>query len=136
MSYVLFAIAGIVIGAFVRALFASMRVQRLQERLRAKELPKRKRQMEFFKIIVLLTVLYANSIVLVMVILNFVLIWNYKESMSQETIQAIATYGGIAQAAVSASYAGLQGWRNYSANKEKVTETLLEHEREKEGGRG
>ena len=82
------------------------------KRLKKKLTKTPKEKMQFSKKIALLIVVFSGSIVAFMVCLNFLLLWFGKESMSQETIAAITTYGGITATAGTVVYGALTGWRD------------------------
>ena len=73
--------------------------------------------MEFSKIIVLLAFIISPVIVLIMMIGNFILLWVGKESMAQETIATITTYGGITSSLSFAAYGTVNAVRTWSLNK-------------------
>ena len=81
-------------------------------RRKKKALKPPKQKMQFSKKIARLIVIFSGSIVAFIVCLNFLLLWFAKESMSQETIAAITTYGGITATAVTVVYGALTGWRD------------------------
>ena len=72
--------------------------------------------MQFSKLIALLIIVFSAGIVFLMVCLNFILLWCGRESMSQETVAAITTYGGITATAGTVVYGALTGWRDHSRN--------------------
>ena len=80
-----------------------------------------KKKMEFSQKFASCIVVFSMFIVFVAVCLNFTLLWFGKESMSQETIAAISTYGGITATAGMVVYGALTGWRCHSKNATGIT---------------
>lgn len=84
-----------------------------------------RKRLEFSQRIALTVVVFSMAIVLLTIGGNFVLLWNGKTSMEQETIQAISVFGGITATAGTSAYAALAGWRDHSRNKTGVTKSIM-----------
>lgn len=80
-------------------------------------LPPKQAGLEFFQKIVIVAFIVSVVMVAVPIGLNFVLLWNGKQPMQQETVATITTFGGIMAGAASFAYAGLNAIRAWSLNK-------------------
>lgn len=76
-----------------------------------------RKTLEFFQKIVLIAFIFSAVIVVITMAANFALLWTGKMPMTQETVAAITTYGGITSGIASVAYAALQGVRSWSLNK-------------------
>ena len=77
----------------------------------------KKKIMEFSQRIVVLA--YVCSIIIVVLALagNFVLSWRANMPMTQETVAAITTYGGVTSVLSLSAYSALTAVRSWSRNK-------------------
>ncbi len=78
---------------------------------------KPKGKLEFMQRFVLTLIIFGISIVTMTLVFNFVLLWNGKMGMSEETVAAFGTIGAAVMAVAPTAYAGLQGIRGWSLNK-------------------
>jgi len=78
---------------------------------------KNKKKLEFFQRIVLIAFFFSMAIILSIVGLNFSLLWTGRMPMTQETVAAITTYGGLTTTITASAYAALQAVRAWSINK-------------------
>lgn len=84
-----------------------------------------KKQLEFSQRLVIMSLIFAMSIVFYAITVNAILLFLDKMSMSQETIQTISVFGGVVVAAGNLSYSALCGFRDNSKNKHGVTHAEL-----------
>jgi hypothetical protein len=81
------------------------------------ETPPKNRKLEFMQRFVLLLIIFGIGIVTLTLALNFILLWNGKAGMPEETVAAFGTIGAAVMAVAPIAYAGLQGIRGWSDNK-------------------
>jgi hypothetical protein len=75
------------------------------------------KKMEFAQKVVILAFIFSALIVIAITVANFILLWTERQPMTQETITAITTYGGITSGLAFSSYATLNAIRTWSLNK-------------------
>lgn len=76
-----------------------------------------KDKMQFSQKITLASAIFSMVIVVILLTANFILLWNNRQSMSQETVQAISVYGGITSTLTFGGYCVLTACRDMSRNK-------------------
>lgn len=75
------------------------------------------KKLQFSQKMTFLSAVFSMALVVVVLIANFILLWCGKQSMTQETVQAITVYGGITSTLTFGGYCALSGFRDCSKNK-------------------
>ncbi|MCL2461029.1 MAG: hypothetical protein FWF44_00050 [Defluviitaleaceae bacterium] len=83
-----------------------------------------KKPMEFSQKVLVMSITFAAIIVVATLAANFLLLWNGKQPMTDETVIVVSTYGGITSGVAMAAYTALTAVRNNSFNKH-VTKTHI-----------
>ena len=80
-----------------------------------------KKRMQFSQKITLFCAIFSMMMVAAINMANFMLLWNGKPPMEQETVSAINTYGGITSTLTFGGYCALSAIRDCSLNKLKAS---------------
>jgi len=76
-----------------------------------------KKKRQYSKIIVGVVLSFSLFMVLAAHAANFILIWNDKQAMTEETVATTTMFGGIASSSALAAYTALNAVRDWSRNK-------------------
>jgi len=97
------------------------RLMRLRREIKKEETKQsaksKKKRLEFSQRMTLVSAIFSMLIVIAVHSANFMLLWNDRQPMAQETISTVTIYGGITSTLTLGGYFALTGVRNCSVNK-------------------
>ncbi len=79
--------------------------------------PAKENKLEMSQKVTLFTAYFCMGIVVVMLSMNFLLLWYDKQAMTQEFMAVVATYGAITSTLTFGGYVALNAIRHTSLNK-------------------